>query len=260
MTTSSQASSNDDFFARFPWVVHEFGITQDELHLADDYMNRAGQAGVCRSLLDVALAMTSIDATVRVSNGTRPNLEGPYHDRHPIRPDRILLDRDPGPGAERLTLSGAVTDAATGLPIPGAHVDLWQADHGGHYDLAGSHLRGILVTDAEGRYRATTIVPLDYSDHDADPIGELFRAMGRHNRRAAHIHAKISVDGVECLTTQLFIPGSPYLDSDYVEGAVSPDLIIELIADEDAASRDGPLMQRAQFDFVVSRVARELAA
>jgi hypothetical protein len=58
-------------------VVQEFKITQDELHLAGDYFNRLGQSGMCRSLVDVALAMTSIDATVAVTNGTRPNLEGP---------------------------------------------------------------------------------------------------------------------------------------------------------------------------------------
>src|SRR3546814_19617662 len=78
------------------------------------------------------------------------------------------------------------------------------------------------------RYRARTSVPKDYSDHDHDPIGELFRAMGRHNRRAAHIHVKIW-DGDHCLlTTQLFVPGNPYLDSDYVEGAVSDDLLIDM--------------------------------
>src|SRR3546814_6263710 len=52
--------------------------------------------------------------------------------------------------------------------------------------------------------------------------------MGRHNRRAAHIHVKIW-DGDHCLlTTQLFVPGNPYLDSDYVEGAVSDDLLIDM--------------------------------
>src|SRR3546814_14209171 len=50
-------------------VVREFEITQDELHVAGDYFNRLGRSGFCRSLIDVALAMTSVDATARVPGG-----------------------------------------------------------------------------------------------------------------------------------------------------------------------------------------------
>jgi catechol 1,2-dioxygenase len=229
-------------------VVHEFAITQDELHVAGDYLNRAGKANVCRSLIDVSLAMTSIDATVRVRNGTRPNLEGPYHAAHPMRPSGKLFNEDLPPDAPRLILFGRVTDAATGKPIHGAKVDLWQADHVGGYDLGGTNFRGIVVADDEGRYEVQTVVPGDYSDHDDDPIGELFQAMGRHNRRAAHIHVKIWVDGAVVLTTQIFVPGSTYLDSDYVEGAVSDDLIMNLIPDQEA---DGAKAIRVRFDFAV---------
>jgi catechol 1,2-dioxygenase len=208
-------------------VVREFAITQDELHIAGDFMNRLGQVGMCRSLIDVSLAMTSVDVTMD-KNGTRPNLEGPFHKGNaPERLDGVLLEHAM-PGAPMLALQGAVTDSKTGEPIEGAVVDIWQADHEGHYDRQGFHLAGRIRTDAEGRYQVETVVPLDYSDHDHDPIGELYRAMGRHNRRAAHIHLKLWVDDVERLNTQLFIPGNAYLDSDYVEGAVSEDLILDM--------------------------------
>jgi catechol 1,2-dioxygenase len=72
--------------------------------------------------------------------------------------------------------------------------------------------------------------------------------MGRHNRRAAHIHVKIWRDGACVLTTQLFIPGNPYLDSDYVEGAVSPDLIIDM---QPAASGEA-FCYEAVFDIAVA--------
>lgn len=231
-------------------VVREFEITQDELHVAGDYFNRLGQSGFCRSLIDVALAMTSVDVTARVPGGTRPNLEGPFHRMEsPLRADGNLFAGPPPAGTPVLRLSGRVTDVATGAPIPGAIVDLWQADHDGHYDLDDLQLFGKVRADAEGRYSALTSVPKDYSDHDHDPIGELFRAMGRHNRRSAHIHVKIW-DGDRCLlTTQLFIPGNPYLDSDYVEGAVSDDLLIEMKPAADGA----PDTFEAVFDFAVSR-------
>ena len=44
-------------------VVREFEVTEDELHAAGDYLNRLGQSGMCRSLLDVALAMTAADVS-----------------------------------------------------------------------------------------------------------------------------------------------------------------------------------------------------
>jgi catechol 1,2-dioxygenase len=239
-------------------VVREFAISQDELHLAGDYFNRLGQSGMCRSLIDVSLAMTSVDVTARAPGGTRPNLEGPFRGARPFRPDGNLLDCDPGPEAPRLTLTGVVRDAATGAPLPGAEIHVWQADHQGHYDNEGDNFRGRIPTDPEGRYVLKTVVPRDYSDHDHDPIGELYRAMGRHNRRAAHIHIKIFAGEMELLTTQLFMPGSEYLDSDYVEGAVSPDLTLKLEPDPEAPR--GIVGYKAQFDFAVVGAPQSAAA
>jgi protocatechuate 3,4-dioxygenase beta subunit len=233
-------------------VVQEFKITEDELHAAGDYFNRLGKSGMSRSLIDVGLALTSVAATGAIKGGTRSNLEGPYHAQHPPRADGNLLDRSPPPDAPRLTLSGVVTDLATGRPAAGAELDFWQADSSGLYDRKGSHLRGIVTTDAQGRYEIQTVVPSDYAEHDGDPIGELFRAMGKPNTRAAHIHVKVNVDGVERLTTQLFMPTSSFLDRDYVEGAVSDDLIVKL---EPAGQG-----YRARFDIVLGVAVTSAAA
>ncbi|WP_313807472.1 dioxygenase [Sphingobium sp.] len=229
-------------------VVREFAIDQDELHAAGDYFNRLGQAGFCRSLIDVALAMTSVDVTARVEGATRPNLEGPFHkDTAPFRPDGNLFDAPPPAGSPVLVLEGVVTDVATGKPVAGAELDFWQADHDGHYDRAGHHLSGVVRSDDQGRYSIRTAVPKDYSDHDHDPIGELFRAMGRHNRRAGHIHLMVRAGGRQRLITQLFIPGNPYLGSDYVEEAVSEDLILDMKPIEGKANE-----YHAVFDLVIA--------
>lgn len=215
--------------ARLKEVVREFHITQDELHRAGDYFDRLGESGMCRSLIDVALAMTSVDVTSPSGNGTRPNLEGPYHAEHPPRPDGRLVDRALPPDAPRLVLEGVVTEAGAGAPLAGVELDFWQADQDGIYDRQGDHLRGVVKSGADGAYRIETVVPSDYSEHDHDPIGELFRAMGQPNTRAAHIHVKASLHGRELLTTQIFMPTSSFLDRDYVEGAVTSDLILELV-------------------------------
>ncbi len=209
-------------------VVREFEITQDELHLAGDYFNRLGQSGMCRSLIDVALAMTSVDVTAPTLGGTRSNLEGPYHADHPLRPDGRMIEAVLPADAPTLTLQGVVRDAHTGQTLPGVTLDFWQADANGIYDRKGAHLRGVVLSDSDGAYRIETVVPDDYAEHDHDPIGELFRAMGKPNTRAAHIHLKASLSGRELLTTQIFMPTSTFLERDYVEGAVSEDLIAEL--------------------------------
>ncbi len=239
-------------------VVREFKITEDELHQAGDYFDRLGKSGMSRSLIDVALALTSVAATGAARGGTRPNLEGPYHAAHPMRPDGNMLDRAPKPDAPRLTLSGVVTDAATGKPVPGAQLDFWQADSDGFYDRKGTHLRGIVTADAQGRYQINTVVPSDYSEHDGDPVGELFRGMGQPNTRAAHIHLKVNVDGVERLTTQIFMPTSTFLDRDYVKGAVSADLIAKL--EPVAGQTGGAPAYRARFDIAVGQLVSSAAA
>jgi protocatechuate 3,4-dioxygenase beta subunit len=205
---------------------------------------------MCPSLLDVAFAMTSIDATRTDFGGTRPNLEGPYYmPNSPLRPDGTLFNRAPPPDASILTLTGRILDSRTGEGIPEAELDLWQADEKGLYDRQGFYLRGRVRADAEGRYRLRTVIPDDYSEHDFDPIGELFRAMGQGNHRAAHIHVKVHVDGVEQLMTQLFIPFSETLDKDYVVGAVSGDLVLRL-EQAPPVTGQGP-QYRANFDFVI---------
>ena len=212
---------------------------------------------MCRSLLDVSLALTSVAAIGAVKGGTRSNLEGPYHAKHPLRADGNLIEKPVPAAFPRLTLTGTLRDLR-GKPIAGATLDFWQADSAGIYDRKGTHLRGMVKTDSQGRYVVHTVLPHDYSEHDHDPIGELFRAMGKPNTRAAHIHLKVNVDGEERLTTQIFMPNSAFLRKDYVEGAVSDDLIVKL--EPQPMGPGATPAYRANFDIVLGERARGAAA
>jgi catechol 1,2-dioxygenase len=225
-------------------VVREMDVTEEELHAAAHYLNRVGEAGVFPSMLDIGFAMTVIDRKREGARGTRPNLEGPeYRPGAPERPGGSLLELEPGADALMLTLTGTVTEVTSGNPIAGVELDFWHADEHGGYDRDGWHLRGVVRTGEDGTYTARTLLPKDYAEHEGDPIGELLEMMGRHRYRAAHIHLKVRVDGEEWLTTQVFRGDSPYLESDYVIGAVSDDLVLDL---QPSGSADG----RAGFDAV----------
>jgi catechol 1,2-dioxygenase len=231
-------------------VIWEKQVTEDELHATAAFLNRIGAAGFFPSLLDIAFAMTVVDRLRDGIPGTRTNLEGPeYRPGAPVRPDGSVLDRDPGPDAKLLTLRGRLTDASTGEPIAGGELDFWQADENGIYDRVTWHLRGIVRTGENGSYTLRTVVPQDYSQHDGDVIGELLELMGRENYRAAHIHLKVRVDGEPRLTTQFFHQFSPHLDSDYVVGAVSDDLIINL---RPAGTVDGRESFEGTFDIALA--------
>lgn len=149
-----------------------------------------------------------------------------------LEPPCVMPQRPEEPG-ERLVFSGAVK-TPDGQPIVGALLDVWHADatvpgtySNIHPDQPDFNLRGKLQTDEQGRFDLKTIRPAPYRIPDQGPTGQLLNALGRHAWRPAHIHVKISADGYQPLTTQLYFQGDEFLDSD-VASAVKDDLILPL--------------------------------
>jgi protocatechuate 3,4-dioxygenase beta subunit len=136
-----------------------------------------------------------------------------------------------------LVLAGRVLAPDCRTPLAGAVLDFWQADHDGHYDNDGSspmrrdtfRLRGLIRTDAEGRYELRTIIPGHY--------------LNGAQYRPAHIHAKVRASGHEALTTQLYFSGDPY---NSIDPFIKRSLIMALADDSNGA-------KRARFDFVLAR-------
>ena len=144
---------------------------------------------------------------------TPDDVEGPFYKAG--APARASL-AEVGSKAQKIVLAGVVRSADC-KPLAGVSLDFWHADAGGAYDNQGYRYRGVVTTDAQGRYRLETDLPPPYSG------------------RPRHIHVKLRPPGGRVLTTQLSFPGES-------RGAV-PELIVKM------ENRDG--MRIATFDFVI---------
>lgn len=100
-----------------------------------------------------------------------------------------------GAAGTPLTLAGTVSGVTCGR-IKGARVEIWQADARGAYDMKGFAFRGHQLTDAEGGFRFTTVVP-------GAPAG-----------RAPHFGIHVVVTGKADFWTELFLPGDPHNAAD----------------------------------------------
>jgi protocatechuate 3,4-dioxygenase beta subunit len=148
---------------------------------------------------------------------TPEQTEGPFYKAGSPERERV----DQGATGQALVLEGHVFSTRC-RPVAHARMEFWQADGRGSYDNAGYRLRGHEFTDAQGRYRLTTVYP------------------GLYTGRTRHIHVKVEPAGGRALTTQLYFPGEPRNASD---GIFTPATVVSL-------TRGRPAWT-ASFDFVV---------
>jgi len=143
--------------------------------------------------------------------------EGPYYpDTFPMDTDNDLVriaDAARDAGGEILELSGIVRDVS-GRPLPGAGIEIWQADAGGRYiataDSSGPVPKdawfqgyGRMTADADGAYRFRTIRPVSYG-------------LGGFSR-CPHIHIKLHrPDTRRIITSQLYVKDDPENAADWL--------------------------------------------
>jgi protocatechuate 3,4-dioxygenase beta subunit len=207
-------------------VVEELGVTEPELRAALAFLGEVGRAGQLPLLSDVLGVSVAVDDVTYGAQrqGTASSVEGPFY--RPGAPIRTQICRDDEPG-DVCFVSGRVTDATTGAPLAGAWLDVWQAGAGGKYEHEDPtqpdyNLRGRLATDDQGGYEFRTVVPPPY-EIPPGPVNHLLATAGRNRYRPAHFHVKLSREGYQPRTTQLFFDGGEHLDDDTI-GAVKPEL------------------------------------
>jgi protocatechuate 3,4-dioxygenase beta subunit len=235
--------------------VREAALTQDEWRTGIDFVTRTGQ--MCSDtrqefilLSDILGVSMLVDAIANhASEGiTDSTVLGPFYtgvQRELNKGDTILLREEAG---EPLVMNGRVADAS-GTPIAGAKVEVWQTATNQLYDVQDDnqprgHLRATFTTDERGEYAFRTVLPVSYPIPTDGPAGQLLQSLGRHPFRPAHVHFMISAPGTRTLVTHLFLAGDNYLGSDAVFG-VKPSLIVT------PARRDGTLS--ITYDFGLAR-------
>lgn len=167
---------------------------------------------------------------------------GPFFALGLDRPEWADLTRD-NPDGQRIVIEGRVLDG-DGAPVPDAMIELWQANAAGRYDHVADgqadkkldprfHGFGRAATDAQGRFKITTIKP--------GPVP------GRGNTlQAPHINIAFFARGLlRQLHTRIYFADEPANAADPLLAGI-----------EDARIRDTLIARKAgdaayRFDFVL---------
>lgn len=221
-------------------TIEDLNITSDEYWAGIAYLNRLGassEAGLLSPGLGLDrfldMRMDAEDAAQGIDIGTPRTIEGPlYVAGAPVEQGFARLDDGSDAAGETLIMHGVVT-GADGKPMAGATVEVWHANTKGfysHFDPTGEqkpfNMRRTIITDAQGRYKFRSIVPVGYGCPPDGPTQGLLNELGRHGNRPAHIHFFVTADGHRKLTTQINIDGDPLVFDDFAyatrDGLVPP--------------------------------------
>jgi hydroxyquinol 1,2-dioxygenase len=166
-----------------------------------------------------------------------------------------------GAPGEPCWIEGTVTDT-DGTPIPGARIEVWEADEDGFYDVQYGDerisCRARLHADAEGRYAFWGLTPVPYPIPFDGPVGRMLERTGRSPVRAAHLHFMVTAPQRRPLVTHIFVRGDEQLDiGDSVFG-VKESLIKDFIRQPagtptpDGRDLAGKQWSRTRFDVVLA--------
>ena len=198
------------------------------------------------SLLGGTLLAGSALAATQNCRPTESDIVGPFYRFGAPSRSRLAGPDEPG---DRLILTGTVFSSDCLTPLPGALIEVWQANHAGAYDTSkpgnfteatSCHLRGMLQTNAKGQYEIETVVPGRYPIPPGLPGLEKYAGL----TRPAHIHFRVIESLHVPVTTQLYFKGDPFITNDPWAGR-KPSLAIDLKQDSK--------VRRGVFDVVLAR-------
>ena len=237
--------------------VLENAVTEAEFERAVAFLVGIGQAtGETKNEVILASDLLGVSTLVALLNNPQGDGSGHSHAallgpfwraQSPVCADGESIARAGTPGTP-LEVRGTVY-GATGLPLAGAVVDVWQASPVGLYEnqdpeQPAMNLRGRFTSNAQGGYFLRSVRPAGYPVPTDGPCGELLAAQRRHPFRPAHLHFMVHGLGHRVLITQVFADDAETLGSDPVFGVTAP-----LVGHFEMVQRDGADMALLTHDF-----------
>ena len=168
------------------------------------------------TMLGGALLAGRAAAAAQECRVTEADILGPFYRFGAPMQTRLA---GPDEAGDRLRVTGTVFSEDCRTPVPGALIEVWQANSAGLYDtntpgnfteVTAFHLRGMLSTNETGAYEIETIVPGRYPIPPNLPGLEKYAGL----TRPAHIHFRVMDSLHVPLTTQLYFKDDPFLAGD----------------------------------------------
>jgi hydroxyquinol 1,2-dioxygenase len=204
--------------------VREVRLTEDEWNTGIEFLTAAGHITDDNRqefilLSDVlGLSMQTIAINNEAYTGTAPATEatvfGPFFIADA---PEIPIGGDIAGGAhgQPCWVEGTVTDT-NGTPVPGARIEVWEADEDGFYDVQYSDARvagrAHLFADNEGKYAFWGLTPTPYPIPHDGPVGKMLESVGRSPVRASHLHFMVTAENLRALVTHIFVEGDPQIE------------------------------------------------
>jgi hydroxyquinol 1,2-dioxygenase len=201
--------------------IREVRLTEDEWNRAIEFLTAAGhitndkrQEFILLSDVLGASMQTIAVNNQAYGNATEATVFGPFfvEDAPGIENGGDIAAGAPG---QPCWVEGTVTDIH-GKPVPGARIEVWEADADGFYDVQYSDHRvagrARLFTDGDGGFRFWALTPTPYPIPHDGPVGSLLEAVDRSPVRASHLHFMVSASGLRTLVTHIFVEGDPQID------------------------------------------------
>lgn len=242
--------------------VREVRLTEEEWTKGIEFLTAAGHLTddkrqefiLLSDVLGVSMQTIAINNEA-YGEATEATVFGPFFvENSPEIP--IGGDIAAGATGEPCWVEGTVSDS-NGHPIAGAHIEVWEADEEGFYDVQYDDgrvaARAHLFTDAEGRYSFWGITPTPYPIPHDGPVGKMLEAVGRSPMRASHLHFMVSAAGQRTLVTHIFVQGDQLLDADSVFGVKQ-----SLVRKFERQAPDSPTPDGHAVDGAWSRVAFDI--